>query len=160
MPIKHNTILHSWNATKKLPLGRWLFSFLLSRRIPYSGSIHAEIVSLSEGQCIIRMRDRKKVRNHLSSIHAIALLNLGELCGGLAMHTRLPGDCKAIITRLEADYLKKARGAVTAESHVSNTVFTDGQTLQLETTLFNENREQLATVTAHWKIRKDQAESK
>jgi len=99
-------------------MGKALFNKLLGFFVPYSGSIKPHIMTFEPGMVVIEMRDRRAVRNHLKSIHAIALANLGELSSGLAMLSILPASARAIVIHLEITFKKKARGNLIVGSKV------------------------------------------
>jgi acyl-coenzyme A thioesterase PaaI-like protein len=108
-------LLRAWIRTRGLPLGDYAFSWFVARMAPYTGSMGAVIRALEPGYARITLRDRRSVRNHLASVHAVALANLGELATGLAVTTLLPPAARGIPIRLSVGYLKKARGTITAE---------------------------------------------
>jgi acyl-coenzyme A thioesterase PaaI-like protein len=95
-------------------VGRWIFSRLVGFAVPYSGSIGARVTSLEPGRATITLRDRRAVRQHLGSVHAIALANLAELASGMAMLTALEPGVRGIVTEITLRYPKKARGQLTA----------------------------------------------
>ena len=144
-----------WRKLKPLPGGKWLFSRLLGRFAPYSGSIGANIVELDPGHALLELRDRRRVRNHLRSVHAIALANLGELTSGLAVMGALPNGVRGIITGLNMEYLKKARGRLLGEcrcSPPSIADMSDDVTLELITEIRDSEEDVVARAAVTWRL--------
>lgn len=108
-------IRNMWDRLSPLPGGKQIFSALFGRMVPYSGSINPLILELAPGKAKVAMQDRKAVRNHLNSVHAIALMNLAEMATGLAFAYGMPEGSRSIITGLSMEYLKKARGRLVSE---------------------------------------------
>ena len=112
---KTNPFLAKWRTMGGNAVGRWLFSRGVGLMAPYSGTIKPAVQDLEPGRAVIRMRERRRVRNHLRSVHAAALLNLTELTGGLLAIVSMPADARMIITGVSVDFVKKARGVLTSE---------------------------------------------
>jgi len=112
-----NFIRDAWERLRRVPGGRAVFSRLVGVAAPYTGSIGARVIELREGFAKVELEDRRAVRNHLDCVHAIALANLAELTGNVAVAYTLPDDARFIVKGLEIEYLKKARGTITGTSH-------------------------------------------
>jgi acyl-coenzyme A thioesterase PaaI-like protein len=99
--------------------GRWLFSRLVCWRAPYFATISPTVESLQAGRCVVRLRDRRRVRNHIGTVHAIALCNAAELAGGLATDAAMPPQLRWIPKGMQVRYLNKARGTLHATAEVA-----------------------------------------
>jgi acyl-coenzyme A thioesterase PaaI-like protein len=109
-----NIIRDSWDLLAGIPGGKVMFAKILGRMAPYTGSIGATVTTLRAGYCQVHLEDRRAVRNHLQSVHAIALANLAEMAGNLALAYSLPDDARFIVAGIDMKYLKKARGMIVA----------------------------------------------
>lgn len=145
-------LLEKWKQLENRPAGKWLFARILQMGIPYTATVSPKVLVVEPGYARVEMEDRRRVRNHLASIHAIAIANIGELSGGLAMTATLPSDVRSILTELHVEYKKKARGKLTAECRCVVPQVTGDTTHEVESNVFDESGAVVATVTATWKL--------
>lgn len=146
-----SSVLARWHMLGRLPFGRWLFSKLIGAVVPYAASIDARVALLEEGRAQVRLRDRRAVRNHLKSIHAVALTNLAELAANLALMTREHSNSRWIVTGMETRFVKKARGPITAETFVPPVDWSSPGELIGSVTLRDAANEVVMTASQHWK---------
>lgn len=145
-------LLKLWKQCEGLPFGRTLFSLLIGMRVPYSGSIGATVLTLEPGHVRLALRDRNHVRNHLGSVHAVALTNLGELASGLAMMAALPASVRGIVRGISIEFSKKARGTLVAESRVTVPAVTGDTELEVTAEVRDAQGEVVATIRVQWKL--------
>ena len=144
-------VVKMWKKFGHSVAGRKLFNFMLGRIVPYSGTIKAEVLTLADGKVTIAMNDRRAVRNHLKSIHAIALANLGELASGMAMFSKVSNSTRAIVVDLDIKYLKKARGRLIATGTATPPVIIDSPTRSIvEAEIKDSSGDIVATINVHW----------
>lgn len=147
------SVLKWWSRLAKLPAGNRIFSLALGWMTPYSGSIRSRVEALKPGYARVSMRDRHRVRNHLHSIHAIALINLGEIATGLAVLSSITENMRGIVVNIQAEYLKKARGKLVASAEFKlPETLQDNTPCEVEALLRNQAGETVTRVTATWLI--------
>lgn len=139
-----NFIRDSWDRLAKMPGGKAVFSRLVGVAAPYTGSIGARVVELRRGFSRTELPDRRRVRNHLDCVHAIALANLAELTGNVAVAYTLPDDARFIVAGMSIDYLKKARGTITGTSSCPLFASSEKQEYEVEVSLTDRHGEEVA----------------
>ena len=83
-------------------------------KAPYFASIAPRIEALAPGRGVATLRHRRRVTNHIGSVHAIALCNLAEFVGGLTCDASIPARMRWIPKGMSVEYLKKAMGTMRA----------------------------------------------
>ena len=78
-------------------------------------------------------------------------MNLGEIATGLAVLTALPSDMRGIVLGLQAEYLKKSRGTLTAKaSFEMPTQIGDDTSYEVKTEIIDGSGDVVAVVRATW----------
>jgi acyl-coenzyme A thioesterase PaaI-like protein len=152
VPSPGERIRGTWRRLAPLPGGKTLFSHLIGWMAPYSNTIHARVLELEPGYAKLAMRDRHGVRNHLNSVHAVALANLAELSSGLAMLAGLPATARGIPIGLAVTYVKKARGPLTAECRCTLPDFSRETEFEVTARIADAGGDVVATATVRWKL--------
>jgi acyl-coenzyme A thioesterase PaaI-like protein len=109
-----NPTLALYRKLIRWPAGHWLFSRAICFKAPYFASVSPRIVALEPGRCEVTIRHRRRVTNHLGTVHAIALCNMAELAGGLMTDASIPASMRWIPKGMTVEYLKKAMGPLRA----------------------------------------------
>lgn len=109
-----NTLLQGWRKCNGFPGGAAMFSRFFCWRVPYFGSIRPRFTVIEPGRCEARIAKRRRVLNHLGTIHAIALCNLAELVGGSMMEATVPRSHRWIPKGMTVAYTRKAETDVRA----------------------------------------------
>ncbi|MDX2184436.1 MAG: hotdog fold domain-containing protein [Gemmatimonadaceae bacterium] len=142
----------AWRTLSPLPLGRWLFSRFVGWTAPYTRTVGGQVRELRPGFCRVELAERWSVRNHLNSVHAIALANVGEMSSGLAMMATMPAGVRGIPVRIEIDYLKKARGLLSAETTVALPPITAETTHPVTCEIYDASRTVVSRCTVTWRL--------
>ncbi len=145
-------LLALWRTLSPLPGGQWLFAMIFSRMVPYSGSVGPRIRHLEPGYARVAIPDRRSNRQHLGSVHAIALMNVAEMASGLAMMSGLPDGIRGIVTNISIAYLKKARGTITAVSRVTVPTVKIDQDFAVISECLNRDNVVVARATVTWRL--------
>ena len=109
-----NRLLDLYRKMQRWPAGNWLFSRAICFKAPYFATIAPRITLLEPGRCEAVIRHRRKVSNHIGTVHAIALCNLAELVAGVMIDASLPASMRWIPRGMAVEYLKKANGPMQA----------------------------------------------
>src|SRR5215469_5274425 len=108
------SLLSMYRRMSRWPAGHWLFSRAICFRAPYFSTIAPRFVALEPGRCEVRIRDRRRVHNHIGTVHAIALCNLAELSAGVMAEATMPPGMRWIPKGMTVEYLNKAVGSMHA----------------------------------------------
>jgi acyl-coenzyme A thioesterase PaaI-like protein len=147
-------LLRLWRNLHRLPGGTRVFSLIFGWRVPYSGSVRPHIRALAPGHAEVEIPDRRRNRQHLGSVHAVALVNLAEQASGLALLTALPDGIRGIVTQISVQYVKKARGPIRAVCDVAAPAVSGDVEFDVTADCLDRGGDVVARATVRWRLGK------
>lgn len=118
----NNKLTRTVGLVQKLPksLQTTALSFLMGKVIPFAGTSGTRVEKLTPNECVIVMRNKKKVQNHIGSVHAAAMGLLAESATGFMTGMTVPDDRIIVIRSMELEYQKRASGDMKAVASFSD----------------------------------------
>lgn len=97
----------------------FLMNFVIRRTVKLVGTAKVEVLKLTKEESQFRIKNRKKVQNHIGTVHAAAMALIAETATGMVVGMNVPDDKYLVIKTLKVDFLKRAVGSLTATAKLS-----------------------------------------
>lgn len=82
--------------------------------VKFAGTAKVEILEMTPTRLHARIKNRRKVQNHIGSVHAAAMALLAESASGLVVGLSVPDDRVPVIKTMKVDYVRRAVGDLEA----------------------------------------------
>jgi uncharacterized protein (TIGR00369 family) len=96
-----------------------LLSFALGKTVKFVGTAGVKCLHLSQDKSIFRLANRKKVRNHIGTVHAAASALVAETATGMALAMHIPDGKIPVLKAMHIDYVKRSTGGLTATAYLT-----------------------------------------
>ena len=91
----------------------WLFSRLFTLKAPYFGTVRPQFTALRPNYAELTIRKRRRVHNHIKTVHVIAICNGLEAAMGALAEATVPRDRRWIPKGMDVSYTAKAVSDIT-----------------------------------------------
>ena len=132
-----NSVLALYQKLEKYPLGKRLFSFTIGLKTPYFSTISPLITHLQHNYCECYLTKKRKVLNHIGTVHVIAICNGLEMAMGVLAEASISRHLRWIPKGMQLDYTSKAGSDIRCVAEVK-TPWQAGN-LDVQVTAFDEN---------------------
>lgn len=96
-----------------------LLSYALGKTVKFVGTAGVKCLHLSQDKSIFRLANRKKVRNHIGTVHAAASALVAETATGMALAMHIPDGKIPVLKAMHIDYVKRSTGGLTATAYLT-----------------------------------------
>jgi acyl-coenzyme A thioesterase PaaI-like protein len=120
-------VLSLWRRCASIPLvGTRVFSVAFGQKAPYFASIRPRFTVIEPNRAELVITDRRRVHNHLGTVHAIALCNGLEAAMGALAEATIPAGKRWIPKGMTVSYTAKAVGDITCTAQTDAEQWTSG----------------------------------
>ena len=103
-----SSVLDLYSKATRLPQGQRIFSTLFALKAPYFGTGRPRFTELRPNHAELVIRKRRKVHNHIGTVHVIAIVNGLEMAMGVMAEASIPAGLRWIPKGMTVDYTAKA----------------------------------------------------
>lgn len=117
-PMFSNRLRRAERFVQWMPawLRRLVLTFAFRNAVPFFGAARAHIESVHELEVVVRVTDRRQVRNHVRGVHAVAMALSAETATGLLVAMNLQDRVVPLLVRMNIDYVHRSNGDLLARA--------------------------------------------
>ena len=93
-----------------------LITWAFGGTVPFVRTAGLKFEALTEERAVLTIRNRRKVQNHIGTLHAAAVALLGETATGAVFGMSVPDEKYPILKSMRINYTKRSQGALRAEA--------------------------------------------
>jgi acyl-coenzyme A thioesterase PaaI-like protein len=106
-------VLDLYDRVSRLPQGRMLFSRMFALKAPYFATVRPRFTELRPNHVELTIKKRRRVQNHIGTVHVIAICNGLEAAMGALAEASIPQHKRWIPKGMEVSYTAKATSDIT-----------------------------------------------
>lgn len=120
--MKENRLFKLVKSSYILPtaMQRTFWTKLFGRIVPMVGTAKIRYLEVSREKVVVKIDNHKDMQNHIKGVHAAATALLAETATGFVTGLNVPDHRILLIKSLHVDYVKVAKGALTATATLSD----------------------------------------
>ena len=108
-----SNVLTLYRQVSQLPQGQRIFSRFFTLKAPYFATVRPQFVELRPNYAELTIRKRRRVHNHIKTMHVIAICNGLEAAMGALAEATVPSTKRWIPKGMEVSYTAKAVSDIT-----------------------------------------------
>ena len=93
-----------------------LLNLAVRRAVPFTGTAGVEYLEMTPERVTLRLRNRRKARNHIRQVHAAATALLAETATGMVVGLNARRDQLPLLKHMEIQYVARSEGNLTAQA--------------------------------------------
>ena|SRR5690348_1136530 len=97
-------------------LRRFLITWTFGSTVHFVRTAGVRFLELTEERAVLTLANRRRVQNHIATVHAAAVALLGETATGAVFGMSVPDDKYPILKSMRINYVKRSQGAIKAEA--------------------------------------------
>lgn len=102
----------------KMPQGiqPFLLTKLFCSQVKYAATSNIKLLSVTNTQAELKIENRKKVRNHIGGVHAVAAALLAESATGIVFGVNVPESSIPLLKSMKIEYKRRMEGSLSAKA--------------------------------------------
>ncbi len=117
-------VMRLYERVGRLPRGRLIFSLLFAAKAPYFATVRPRFDALRPDYAELIVRKRRRVHNHLGTVHVIAICNGLEAAMGALAEVSVPAHKRWIPKGMEVSYTARATSDITCIAETDRSQWT------------------------------------